>query len=400
MDDRSRHRPPTGPAPAAEAEEEVTAIPLVLEDGGVLPRRPFGAGVADEPAEGQTRKIDTKPLVSAAFEAEEEPSEELGFDRPLFTGEEEEHPTPQAAYASAAEVAAGGRRLTESSVVVDMDFEEREEENTPASLWTPGPGLAASEQRGSEVIPERDRGAEIAARQRRPRPQTGPQPLGARRHTTEIALPTLGSARKKDRQQGGSGSTGRLPQQERGGRSRVLIYVIVGGLLGLGVGLFFGLRHGGEVEPEPKAVASALSAESRRTLAEVAGRRSVSAVERKNLRALRLSIDGGAWKAALSAFERLPERLQRDVVVRIWLARVQRGQGDPAAAVATLQKQLDRAPTAALRVEVGVELAEALLAAGKQREALAAIQRAKVELDADASEALAARVLRVLRRCK
>jgi hypothetical protein len=410
MTERSPKRPPTGPAPAAE--EEVTEIPLVL-DGSVRRRRLDLSAAAEarrSPDDGaHTRKIDTKPLVSAAFE-EDDPSEELGFDKPLFTGELEEELTPQGlAPITPMEGTTG------DSVVVDMDFDGEDVDDlddfddvdaqTPSSLWSlgaaPGDGDSDEATTGKQLAPppaQTPAAATAPVRRERPRPATGPQPLSRhRRPSAELGLPPMGSARKKDRISG----TGRLPQQNRSagassGGGRAWTYVIVGALVGLGAGLFFGLYHSGG---DDATKGEQLSARGAAAVAQLAARRSVTAAERRALSELHKAMDRAKWSAARGVWDALPARLRDDVAVRGWLGRIQRGAGQLQASIATLKPLPGRAPAAAMRVELQIELAESYLAAKQLPRARAAAQRAKQELGADASEALASRVVRLLKRC-
>lgn len=180
------------------------------------------------------------------------------------------------------------------------------------------------------------------------------------------------------------------------GRGRALTYVIVGALAGLGAGLFLGLyRSGGDAQPK----ASRLSSTSNAAIAHLAARRSLAITERKALSKLRRAMDDGRWGAAQRTLDALPKRLRDDIVLRGWLGRIQRGTGQLQASIATLKPLPSHAPAAALRVELEVELAESYLAVGDKTRACAAAQRAKQDLGADASEALASRVIRLLKRC-
>ncbi|MCK5795711.1 MAG: hypothetical protein KAI47_00895 [Deltaproteobacteria bacterium] len=396
-------RPPTGPVRPRRLEtgavrisgavgEEVPSLASggeVSHSTGALPDAPPGSN-ADAP----TRQIDTKHIVSAAFE-QEEPDDDLGFDRPLFGGEDVDGPGPQG-LASRHRIAAGsaafGSRRTPSggSVVVEMDF-DTPEEDTPASLWARRGGL------GPGADPRTDT---TGASSRRPRPATGPHRPGQRslRRSEEIALPALGSARKKDR----PSTTGRLPRQTnsvaRGG-GRVAVYIVLGAVLGLGAAAFFGMisRSPDRVRAPKTAVLSAAGAVA---LESIAHRRALDDRERAMLVIVLRRVAERRWEGAHAAFVALPARLRRDVGVRCWLGQIQRGQGQVAMAIVTFQTLLARAPAASLRVELGVELGKTLLVTGRRAEALAAAQKAKRELDADASEALAGRVLRLLRHCK
>lgn len=373
--DRNKRRPPTGPIAPTDEQEARTRRRL---------KERFGSQQEDTP----TRQIDTKPLVSAAFEEEEEPSEELGFDRPLLVAGAQ----PDASPLSFQPVEQEGRpRRNSDSVLVDMDFEEDSQEHTPTSLWRDKPvanELAAPQHR--QTSPSRLR------------PATGPhRPSGLTPGATAELLPAKpsGSARRRHRP---ARSTAQLPRQRssaggRGPGSRILTYVLIGAAMGLGLGLFLGLRRGPAAKPE--GTSPALSAASQRAIARVASRRELSATDRAGLVAVRHEMDAGRWFAASQAFVRLPERLRKEVAVGYWQGRMLAAQGRHQAAAKLLRELLTRAPAASWRVELGVELSEVLLAAGHRAEALEAVRKARLELDADASEELASRIVRQLRRC-
>ena len=371
--DRNKRRPPTGPIASSDAEERT--------------RRRLKERFESQQEDTPTRQIDTKPLVSAAFEDEQEPAEELGFDRPLLVN----GATPDVSPLSFEPAAQDARpRRKSNSVLVDMDFEEDSQEHTPTSLWRDKPAANAS-----------------AAPQHRPtspsqlRPATGPhRPRGLTPGATAelLSRKPSGSARRRHR----SGrSTAQLPRQRssssgRGAGSGVIIYVLIGVGLGLALGLYFGLRRA----PAPtKAADPALSAASKRAIARVESRRELSATDRAGLVKVRGQMDAGRWFAASQAFVRLPERLRKEVAVGYWQGRMLAAQGRHQAAAKLLRRLLARAPAASWRVELGVELSEVLLAAGRRKEALAAVRKARLELDADASEELASRIVRQLRRC-
>lgn len=371
--DRNKRRPPTGPIAPTEDEE--------------ARRRRLKERWSTQQEDTPTRQIDTKPLVSAAFE-EDEVAEELGFDRPLLVAGAQPGVSPLSFEPVEQE---GRSRRNSDSVLVDMDFEEDSQEHTPTSLWRDKPAApapAAPENRPTSPS--------------RLRPATGPhRPSGLTPGATAELLPAKpsGSARRRHRP---ARSTAQLPRQRssadgRGPGSRVITYVLIGAALGLGLGLFLGLRRGPTAKPE--GTSRALSAASQRAIARVASRRELSATDRAGLVAVRREMDAGRWFAASQAFVRLPERLRKEVAVGYWQGRMLAAQGRHQAAAKLLRQLLIRAPAASWRVELGVELSEVLLAAGRRAEALEAVRKARLELDADASEELASRIVRQLRRC-
>lgn len=330
-----------------------------------------------------TRQIDTKPLVDAAFDADDvDPGEELGLDRPLF-----DDPDPAASSPEVIARAVRSARARQSSPEVVSERGAGPAVPPPERAF--GPSVVVASQAGGHEIKEQE-GPTVRRLRAKRRLPTGPH------------MPQAGSARWDGARRP---LTGPLPVWEpadspKGARRGVLFLAAgaaAGVLLGLGIGVWRD-RSATKVEPSvPAAPATAPGpsttsasrggapdSEAARphalavpgSLVELQRRLQLVPKQLEQLKTIREMLLAGDWPRADVAFSRLSPALKKAPAIRLWRARIDLFRGRAKEARDACAKLVADKLPAPWPAEIGLTFAQAEMRLGDRARAKEVLEEA------------------------
>lgn len=339
-------------------------------------------GVELAPEDKDTRQIDTKPLVEAAFEADDS-SDELGFDRPIFDD-------PDPAASSPEQIAEAVRHAKARQSSPDSPKVPRARPAVPPPERAFASSVVVSSQ---DDAPAQDREGPTVRRLRaKKRLPTGPH------------MPQAGSARWDGSRRPLTGPVPAWePQPEHSPAGRGMLFLVAGAiagvLLGLGIGFWRDrsampsetLRAAPVIKqarpapapapkpaPRPPSAADALAIPG--SLVQLQLSLKLDPKELEALKSIRDMLIAGDWQSADVELSRLSPALSRTTAVRLWRARIDLFRGRAKKARTRCEQLLKQKLDEAWPAEVGLTLAEAELRLGDKARAKAAAEKALAQV--------------------
>ncbi|MBW2735719.1 MAG: hypothetical protein JRH20_25315, partial [Deltaproteobacteria bacterium] len=345
-------------------------------------------GMALAPEDQETRQIDTKPLVDAAFDDDDvDPSEELGLDRPLFKEAGVESPPAESPPADSTpeHIAKVVRSARAHQSTPDIRRGPKAHSQLPPEDAF-GPSVVVTPQieptRGDQSDPTVPRVT---------------QPNHRRRHLpTGPHMPQAGSARRSGERRPLTEASPWLPPVEPSSTPRYVFFLVGGALTGILLGVGVGVWHnqnktsvpkvnantsathlpaatpgaatpgaetpGAETQPADAAVQDDPSAHPLAipgSMVQLQRRLKLIPKELEQLTFIRKMLGARHWQQAETAFSQLSVALQQAPEIGLWRAHIDLFRGRAKEAKQGCDKLFEGALPTTWIGEVGLTLAKA-----------------------------------------